>query len=137
MENHRNIILMGDILSEYSMWNGVLYSVIFKLFLRMPVFTQQAGYFFSLIMTDVVWESLSGKSLFFFFFGENKILRLFSRSGAFETLKTVFWWTFLTERTCVNGSVCVCLVFNTLIISCYEFIISLASNLYSAPPPFS
>lgn len=28
----------------------------------MPVFTQQAGYIFSLIMTDVTWESLKLKS---------------------------------------------------------------------------
>lgn len=46
------------------MWNGILYSVLFKLFLRMPVFTQQTGYFFSHIMTDVVWKSLSVKPPF-------------------------------------------------------------------------
>lgn len=48
------------------MWNGVLYLVLLKLFLRMPGFTQQADYFFSFIMIAVVWKSLSVKQRFFF-----------------------------------------------------------------------
>lgn len=56
----RNIILMEDIL-KHVRWSSIFSPI--ETISEDAVLTQQAGYFFSHIMTDVVWESLSVKSL--------------------------------------------------------------------------
>ena len=116
------------------MWSGVLYSALFRLFLRMPVFTQQAAYFSSRIMTDVVWESLSVKSPLFFFV-ETESSRFFSRPGIIKTQNIIFWQTFLNERTCVCG-ICVCVyIYNKFIIFCINACLCPLLLTSRMPPP--